>query len=172
MASLSTLLCIHRDPAELAPLQQRGYKLLTATNGNEGLRLFMTRPVDAIVLEYHLGILNGGFVAAQIKKVSPTVPILMLIDHLEVPDGALKSVDMVVAKDDGDDFLLSAVRYVLGESPAAESAPPGDDTQMDIVAFRPTRDDDNTPFSPEAWQGILDGSVRFGSVQGALRRGN
>jgi len=122
MASSGTLLCIHRDLAQLSPLQQHGYNLMSATNGNEGLRMFMTRPVDAIVLEYHLGLLNGGFVAAQIKKVRPAVPILMLIDHMEVPDGALQSVDMVVAKADGDDFLLSAVRHVLRARPEDSNA--------------------------------------------------
>src|ERR1700675_4552772 len=98
MATNTTLLCIHRDPSPLSLLRQSGYKVLTANNGHEGLRLFMTRHVDAIVLEYHLGFLDGGIVAAEIKKTRPQVPILMVIDNLEVPEGALKSVDMVVAK--------------------------------------------------------------------------
>ena len=114
------LLGIHRDPAQLNLLQDRGYKVLTVTNGHEGLRLFMTRRVDAIVLEYHLGFLDGGMVATEIKKVQPKIPILMVIDHLEVPDGALKSVDMVVAKFDGDHFLLSAIRSVLADKPVLQ----------------------------------------------------
>lgn len=31
-----TLLCIHRDPAQLNLLQENGYELVTATNGPEG----------------------------------------------------------------------------------------------------------------------------------------
>jgi DNA-binding response OmpR family regulator len=73
MAASRTLLCIHRDPAQLSLLQESGYELVTATS--EGLRLFMSRPVDAIVLEYHLGLLDGGIVADAIKQVHPTVPI-------------------------------------------------------------------------------------------------
>ena len=49
MAANSTLLCIHRDPAQLSFLQENGYELVTAANGQEGLRLFMSRPVDALV---------------------------------------------------------------------------------------------------------------------------
>lgn len=71
----NTLLCIHRDPAQLSLLQENGYELVTATNGHEGLRLFMSRAVDAIVLEYHLGLLNGAVIAAEIKQVRPEVPI-------------------------------------------------------------------------------------------------
>src|ERR1051326_9447014 len=93
MGNNATLLCIHRDPAQLSLLQENGYDLLTATNGSEALRLLRTRSVDAIVLEYHLGILDGAVVATEIKKAKPQLPIVMLADHLELPDGALKSVD-------------------------------------------------------------------------------
>ena len=74
MATNNTLLCIHRDPAQLSLLQENGYELVTATSGSEGLRLLMTRPVDAIVLERHLGLLDGAVVAAEIKKVKPQIP--------------------------------------------------------------------------------------------------
>ena len=109
----STLLCIHRNPAQLSLLRENGYELITATNGSEGLRLLMTRPVDAIVLEYHLGLMDGAVVATEIKKVKPQLPIVMLADHLELPDGALKSVDALVTKSDGAHFLWAAVHFVL-----------------------------------------------------------
>jgi len=44
MATNSTLLCIHRDPAQLTLLQENGYRLVTATNGSDGLKLLMSRP--------------------------------------------------------------------------------------------------------------------------------
>jgi len=118
MATHSTLLCIHRDPAQLNLLQESGYELLTASSGSEGLRLLMTHPVDAIVLEYHLGLLDGAVVAAEIKKVKPQLPIVMLADDLELPDGALKFVDAFVTKSDGLDFLSATVHFVLNEKPA------------------------------------------------------
>src|SRR5579859_1774963 len=81
MVTNSTLLCIHRDPAQLSLLQENGYELVTATNGSEALRILMTRSVDAIVLEYHLGPLDGAIVATEIKKAKPQIPIVMLADH-------------------------------------------------------------------------------------------
>jgi hypothetical protein len=42
----------------------------------------------------------------------------MLTDHLELPDGALKSVDALVTKSDGVHFLLAAVHFVLSAKPA------------------------------------------------------
>ena len=113
MGNNATLLCIHRDPAQLSLLQENGYDLLTATNGSEALRLLRTRSVDAIVLEYHLGILDGAVVATEIKKAKPQLPIVMLADHLELPDGALKSVDALVTKGDGAHFLWATVHFIL-----------------------------------------------------------
>ncbi len=118
MAANNTILCIHRDPDQLRSLQENGYELLTATNGHEGLRVFATQPVDAIVLDYHLGLLDGACIANEIKRVRPTIPIVMLTDNLELPDGALKSVDALVTKSDGAHFLWAAVHFVLNVKPA------------------------------------------------------
>jgi len=108
-----TLLCIHRDPAQLTLLQENGYELVTATNVSDGLRLLMTHPVDAIVLEYPLGLLDGAAVATEIKKAKPKLPIVLLVDHVELPDGALNSVDALVTKADGAHFLWATVHFIL-----------------------------------------------------------
>ena len=113
MAGIGTLLCIHRDPVQLSLLKENGYGVITATNGSDGLRLLMLHAVDAIVLEYHLGLLDGVVVAHEIKQVRPQLPVVMLADCLELPDGALKSVDALVAKSDGPHFLLETIQSVL-----------------------------------------------------------
>jgi CheY-like chemotaxis protein len=118
MATNATLLCIHKDPAELSLLQEHGYELLTATNGHEGLQLFMSQPVDAIVLDYQLGLLDGGVVAAAIKKVKPQVPIVMLAGDVDLPDDPLQAVDALVAKSDGPISLLETIHSVLNGKPA------------------------------------------------------
>jgi DNA-binding response OmpR family regulator len=120
MPTNPTVLCIHRDPAQLSSLQENGYNLLTATNGHEGLRLFASRPVDAIVLEYHLGLLDGPIVANEIKRVRPSIPIVMLADNLELPDEALNSVDALVTRSDGAHFLWATVHFVLNVKPAQD----------------------------------------------------
>jgi len=118
MATNNTLLCIHRDPAELSSLKEQGYELVTATNGRDGLRLVRSRPVDAIVLDYHVGLLGDAAIAEKIKQVRPELPIVMLTDHLDLPDGALKSVDALVTKSDGAHFLMATVHFMLNVKPA------------------------------------------------------
>jgi len=177
MNANNTLLCIHRDPSQLSWLQENGYDLATATNGSDGLRLFMSRPVDAVVLEYHLGLLDGAAVADEIKQVRPEVPIVMLADHVEIPADALKSVDALVVKSDGPHFLLATVHFVLNVKPAqlhgsklrsqtpAHLRRPGRSREgTDRGPANPLQlatDDKDKPFAREVWRSIRDGTTRF-----------
>jgi CheY-like chemotaxis protein len=113
MAAPRSLLCIHRDPAQLMVLQEKGFCVITATHGSQGLRLLVSQAVDAVILEYHLGLLDGAAVAGEIKKVKPRLPIVMVAESLELPEGALKSVDALVTNCDGPRLLLDAIHTVL-----------------------------------------------------------
>jgi CheY-like chemotaxis protein len=177
MATLGTLLCIHRNPAHLSSLREQGYDLVTATNGSDGLRLFRSRPVDAIVLDYHLGLLDGAAIADEIKQLRPEVPIVMLTDHLELPDGALKSVDALVTRSDGAHFLWATVHFVLNvkpvqrheaklstQTPAHLRRPGRSRKGVDLFQASPPQaaiDQKQVPFSPGVWRAIRDGSVQF-----------
>ena len=160
----------------MSSLREQGYELVTACNGSEGLRLFMSRPVDAIVLEYHLGLLDGAAVAGAIKQVRPDVPIVMLTDDLELPDGALKSVDAIVTKADGAHLLWATVHFVLNAESAISGEGPG--TTQTTAHLRLTgrsekglarrhrtaeyKDDEKArPFPPRVWRGIRNGSLQF-----------
>jgi CheY-like chemotaxis protein len=119
MATNPTLLCIQCDPAQSHSLQENGYQLLTATNSRDGLRLFASHPVDAVVLDHQLSIiLDGALVANEIKQVRPTIPIVLVVDDLELPYDALNAVDALVTKSDGAHFLWAAVHFVLNVKPA------------------------------------------------------
>jgi DNA-binding response OmpR family regulator len=181
MATNSTLLCIHRDPAQLGLLKENGYELETVTNGSDGLRLFMSRPVHAVVLEYHLGLLDGGAIADQIKRVRPEVPIVMLVDHMDLPSDALKSVDALVVKSDGPHFLLATVHFVLNvksaqhhkvqlraQAPAhvrrlgrARSGASSGQVTSPQSAPQSATDAKDAPFSGEVWRSIRNGTVEF-----------
>jgi len=113
MAAPSTVLCIHHDPGQLTLLREKGYGLVTATNGREGLRLLMSRPVDAVVLEYYLEILDGEMVADEIRRARQEVPIIMVADPVALPHEALTSVDTLVDKSAGPHFLWAAVHFLL-----------------------------------------------------------
>jgi len=113
MATPPVLLCIHRDPERLSVLQENGYELLVAETGCEGLGVFGAHVVDAVVLEYNLGLVDGSVVAAEIKQVMPDMPIVMLAEPEELPAGALQAVDALVPRSDPPHFLWAAVHFAL-----------------------------------------------------------
>jgi DNA-binding response OmpR family regulator len=151
MGTNSTLLCIHRDPAQLGLLEQSGYELVTATTGSHGLRLFMSQAVDAIVLDYQLGLLDGGVVAGEIKKFKPQIPIVMLSEDVDLPIAAVKSVDALVSKSDGPYILLATVRHVLHVT--SERCREG--------KIRASMHEKDAPFSQGVWNSIWDGTIQF-----------
>jgi two-component system, sensor histidine kinase and response regulator len=177
MGTPSTLLCIHRDPTQLRVLQENGYELATATNGWDGLRLLMSRPVDAVVLEHHLSDVDGTAIADEIKRARPEVPIVMLVDHLELSASALKSVDALVAKADGAHFLWATVHFVLNVKPtqhreARLRAQKPDAQRGRVISRRASHREPASSgrqgktgkdalLSPEIWQGISDGKINL-----------
>jgi CheY-like chemotaxis protein len=120
MAPHPALLCIHRDPDRVRMLQKNGYKVLTAANGQEGLQLLASEPVDAIVLEYNLARRGSSAIASEIKQLRPNIPIVMLAENAELADTALESVDALVSTSDPPYFLWAAVHFALDVSRAPD----------------------------------------------------
>ena len=53
-------------------LEISGYEVLTAQSGKEGLELFLSHPIDAVVLDHQMPGMNGNRVASQMRK-NPSV---------------------------------------------------------------------------------------------------
>jgi CheY-like chemotaxis protein len=113
MASRPALLCIHRDPDRMRVLQKNGYKVLNAANGQEGLQLLASEPVDAIVLEYSLAHRGSSAIASEIKQLRHHIPIVMVAENAELADAVLESVDALVSTSDPSYFLWAAVHFAL-----------------------------------------------------------
>jgi PAS domain S-box-containing protein len=58
-------------------LERRGFGVIAAPDGEEALRLFMTRPVDAVLLDWTLPGLSGAEVQNQMLRTSPDVRIIL-----------------------------------------------------------------------------------------------
>src|SRR5258708_39307292 len=94
-------------------LEDRGYKVLTASSGREGLEVFASNAIDAVILDYQMPEMNGELVADEMKRTNPEIPILMLSGWASLPESALRLVDEFVAKGDRVEFILLAVQQVL-----------------------------------------------------------
>jgi CheY-like chemotaxis protein len=94
-------------------LENNGYKVLEATGGDEGLKLFLSHSVDAVVLDYQMPGMNGDVVAAKMKRVKSHVPIMLLSAYGPLPKRKLKAVDTFLSKSQPPKILLSTLQSLL-----------------------------------------------------------
>ena len=112
-----TFLCVDDNQSSLKickmVLEDFGYKILTCSSAREGLEVFASNAIDAVILDYQMPEMNGELIAAEMKRTNPRIPILMLSGWVSLPESALQLVDQFVAKGDPVEFLLLAVQQVL-----------------------------------------------------------
>lgn len=111
------ILCIDDDGAGLEArkelLEISDYEVLTAQSGEQGLGLFVSHPIDAVVLDYKMPGMNGDRVARQMRRVKPDVPILMLSGYSELPLSELSCVDAFLSKGESWSTVVSTLDRLL-----------------------------------------------------------
>jgi CheY-like chemotaxis protein len=98
-------------------LENNGYEVLEATGGDEGLELFLSHSVDAVVLDYQMPGMNGDVVAAKMKRVKAHVPIMLLSAYGPLPKRKLKAVDTFLSKSQPPQILVSTLQDLLDNQP-------------------------------------------------------
>lgn len=96
-------------------LEQNGYEVLEASGGDEGLKLFLSRNVDAVVLDYQMPGMNGDVVAARMKRINSRIPIMLLSAYGPLPRSKLRAVDSFLSKSQPPSVLLSTLQGLLSE---------------------------------------------------------
>jgi CheY-like chemotaxis protein len=94
-------------------LEQSGYEVLEASGGDEGLKLFRSHAVDAVVLDYQMPGMTGDVVAAKMKSINAHVPIMLLSAYGPLPKNKLTAVDSFVTKSQPENILLSSLQDLL-----------------------------------------------------------
>jgi CheY-like chemotaxis protein len=62
-----------------------GYKVLTACDGELGLRLLQVHTPDAVIVDYEMPGMDGAMVAAHVRRKSPKLPVVMFSGCSSVP---------------------------------------------------------------------------------------
>ena len=96
-------------------LEASGYQVLEATGGDEGLKLFLSHVVDAVVIDYQMPGMNGDVVAAKMKRINAHVPIMLLSAYGPLPTSKLSSVDSFLSKSQPASILLSSLKDMLAD---------------------------------------------------------
>lgn len=111
------LLCIDDDETQVLMqrelLNSKGYDVVVATGGRDGLAAFGNFHVDLVVVDYRMPDLDGAAVARQMKAKKPKVPIVMFTGVDDIDAKELAAVDSLVKKGESPAALSNEVQRLL-----------------------------------------------------------
>jgi CheY-like chemotaxis protein len=93
-------------------LEEVGYKVQSAQNGEEGLKLFNSATFDVVVTDYRMPRMNGVELIQNLRKVNPNIRVILLSGFVE-PLGLTEEntgADVVIVKSSNEAAHL--VRWV------------------------------------------------------------
>ena len=112
-----TVLCVDDEKVGLRVrkimLESRGFNVLTASSGLQGLAVFDENAIDLVVLDYYMPGMNGGQVAAEMRRRRPNVPIIFLSAYFSLPPAALELANAFITKGDPPDVLIEKIEQLV-----------------------------------------------------------
>jgi PAS domain S-box-containing protein len=118
-------------------LEHKGYLVSAAATVSEALVLFESGNYDLVITDHLLGRETGKAMAKDMKRLNPTVPIIVLSGTTDTPE-SMESIDAFLSKAEGSESLLAKVNQLLAQSQAARA---------NRIADLPTAEE---PFSTES----------------------
>lgn len=114
----STILCIDDEEPGLKVrrilLETEGHRVLTALSGREGIEIFQSENVDAVILDYWMAGMNGVATARELKRLKRSIPIIILSAYGTLLDETLGVADVWIRKGEEDpQYLLGALEALL-----------------------------------------------------------
>lgn len=132
------LLLVDDDPGLLKLLGMRlvseGYTVSTAESGAEGLRLLGREKIDLVISDLRMDEMDGMELFAEIQKMQPGMPVIILTAHGSIPDAVAatqQGVFSFLTKPVDKDALYKAIDEALSHSQIA-----GDDMWRDTIVTR------------------------------------
>lgn len=112
-----TVLCVDDEKVGLRVrkimLESHGFKVLTASSGLQGLAVFDENEIDLVVLDFYMPGLDGGQVAAEMRRRRPEVPIIFLSAYFSLPPAALELANAFITKGDPPDVLIQKIEQLV-----------------------------------------------------------
>lgn len=132
------LLLVDDDPGLLKLLGMRltseGYSIETAESGAEGLRVLGREKIDLVISDLRMDEMDGMQLFAEIQKVQPGMPVIILTAHGSIPDAVSatqRGVFSFLTKPVDRDALYKAIDDAL-----SHSVPAGDDQWHETIVTR------------------------------------
>src|SRR6476620_7042094 len=110
----------HGLVARKTVLEQLGYSIRTAANGEEALHQLSLQKVDLVVTDFRMPNMDGVELISRIRKLHHDMPVILLSGFVE-PLGLTEQstgADVVLSKSAGEvNSILRSVRRLLAHQP-------------------------------------------------------
>ena len=154
---METVLIIEDDPTMIIGLKDnfefKGYKVLTAADGEKGLKAALNSRPDLIILDIMLPKINGYEICRLIREEKLAVPIIMLTAKGEESDivlGLNLGADDYVTKPFSiKELLARAAAFLRRAKKEVQDAYEFSGLRLDISARRLTRKNKEIELSPK-----------------------
>ncbi len=104
-------------------LTKKGYQVVISNKGKDGLKAFETKTFDFVLLDYRLPDITGMDVLLEIKRVRPSVPVVIMTSFTDIRTAvkAIKSgaYEYITKPVNPDELLM-----ILQQSLRKENTPP------------------------------------------------
>ncbi|MBU2530076.1 MAG: response regulator [Elusimicrobia bacterium] len=100
-------------------LSRNGHEVLLAVDGAEGLSVFGDSRPDLVILDRNIPHMTGSQVLAEIKRISPETPVIILTSHDSEADGKRyleNGATAFLSKAEGLSLVITEVKKILGET--------------------------------------------------------
>jgi CheY-like chemotaxis protein len=104
-----------------ALLEEQGFDVHVAVNGDEGLKLFQGRPFDVVVTDYRMPVMSGLELIRHIREAKPGTPVVLLSGAVERLGLTQENTgaDAVIAKNCNEAArLVRSVRRLANRPPS------------------------------------------------------
>jgi DNA-binding NtrC family response regulator len=114
---MTRILCVDDDIEGMASrkevLESQGHQVREATSPEEALRIIKTEEIELAIVDYYLVNTNGLALATEMKRLNPTLGIIMLSGFGQLPGEAVGIANSWILKGNGPKPLLLAVQKIM-----------------------------------------------------------
>ncbi len=119
-------------------LESRGYEVVHAADGRQGLEMFATQRPDILVLDIMMPQMDGFSLAAEVRRYNAAIPIIFLTARSQVED-VVKGFELggndYLRKPFSMEELIVRINALLQRASPAGNTPPEDSEIFQIGAF-------------------------------------
>jgi two-component system copper resistance phosphate regulon response regulator CusR len=151
------ILIVEDDPKTSAYLRkglsENGFRVVVATEGEEGLHLALTSDFDLVILDVMLPNMDGWQVLKKIRERGNDIPVIFLTARDAVPDrvkGLELGADDYLVKPFAFSELIARIRNIVRHGPAKhENFYIVGDLELDIIAHTAKRGGKRLELTPK-----------------------